>query len=151
MQLEKRERYVAVDSSAAELGGWEDWGYITFNELHSSMYDMRLGMKDFAIYDLENDRYYPERKMTIEHEDWAFMRELDGFVPTWYNIKIEVEDGVYEVRAHVCNARTWGVTFQVPDNPVATLIYDTVESKFTYKDGRIRMLTGGRGTMSIRQ
>jgi len=33
-----RERYVAVDSSAAELGGWEDWGYITFNEMHSSMY-----------------------------------------------------------------------------------------------------------------
>lgn len=151
MQIEKRERYVAVDSSAAELGGWEDWGYITFNELHSSMYDMRLGMKDFAIYDLENDRYYPEGKMTIEHEDWAFMRELDGFVPTWYNIKIEVGDGVYEVRAHVCNARTWGVTFQVPDNPVATLIYDTVEGKFTYKDGRVRMLTGGRGTMSIRQ
>ena len=95
------------------------------------MYDMRLGMKDFAIYDLENDRYYPEGKIIITHEDWAFMRELDGFVPTWYNIGIEVEDGVYEVRAHVCNARTWGVTFQVPDNPVGTLIYDTVEGKFT--------------------
>lgn len=36
----QRERYVAVDSFAAELGGWEDWGYITFNEIHSSMYDM---------------------------------------------------------------------------------------------------------------
>lgn len=115
------------------------------------MYDMRLGMKDFAIYDLENDRYYPEGKMIITHEDWAFMRELDGFVPTWYNIRIEMEDGVYEVRAHVCNARTWGVTFQVPDNPVGTLIYDTVEGKFTYKEGRVRELTGGRGTMSIRQ
>lgn len=115
------------------------------------MYDMRLGMKDFAIYDLENDRYYPEGKMIITHEDWAFMRELDGFVPTWYNIRIEMEDGVYEVRAHVCNVRTWGVTFQVPDNPVGTLIYDTVEGKFTYKEGRVRELTGGRGTMSIRQ
>ena len=82
----QRERYVAVDSSAAELGGREDWGYITFNEIHSSMYDMHLGMKDFSIYDLENDRYYPEGKMDILHEDWAFMRELDGFVPTWYNI-----------------------------------------------------------------
>lgn len=147
----QRERYVAVDSSAAELGGWEDWGFITFNEVHSSMYDMRLGMKDFAIYDLENEKYYPEGKMTIEHEDWAFMRELDGFIPTWYNIKIEVEDGVYEVRAHVCNARTWGVTFQMPDYPVATLIYDTVEGRFVYKDGTIRTLTGGRGSMSIRQ
>lgn len=147
----QRERYVAVDSSAAELGGWEDWGYITFNEMHSSMYDMRLGMKDFAVYDLEKDRYYPEGKMTIEHEDWAFLRELDGFIPSWYHIRIEVEDGVYEVHAHVCNARTWGVTFQVPDNPVATLIYDTVEGRFIYHDGTVRELTGGRGTMSIRQ
>ncbi|MGM9614459.1 MAG: hypothetical protein ACI3W7_02870 [Oscillospiraceae bacterium] len=147
----QRERYVAVDSSAAELGGWEDWGYITFREMHSSLYDMRLGMKDFAIYDLENDRYYPEGRMTITHEDWAFLRELDGFVPTWYNIQIEVEDGVYEVRAHVGNARTWGVTFQVPDNPVGTLIFDAVEGRFIYHNGTVRTLTGGRGTMSIRQ
>lgn len=147
----QRERYVAVDSSAAELGGWEDWGYITFNEMHASMYDMRLGMKDFAIYDLQNDRYYPEGEMTITHEDWAFMRELDGFVPTYYNIKIVVESGVYEARAHVCNARTWGVTFKVPDNPVATLIFDEVEGRFTYNDGTVKEMTGGRGTMSIRQ
>ena len=147
----QRERYVAVDSSAAELGGWEDWGYITFHEIHSSMYDMRLGMKDFAVYDLEKERYYPEGNMTIEHEDWAFMRELDGFIPSYYNIKIEVEDGVYEVRAHVGNARTWGVTFKVPDNPVATLIFDHVEGKFTDKDGTVRTLTGGRGSMSVRQ
>lgn len=147
----QRERYVAVDSSAAELGGWEDWGYITFDQIHSSMYDMRLGMKDFSIYDLEAKKHYPEGNMEINHEDWIFIRELDGFVPEYYNIKIEVEDGVYEVRAHTCNVRTWGVTFQVPDNPVATLLFDNVEGKFTYKDGRIKELTGGRGVMSIRQ
>lgn len=158
----QRERYVAVDSSAAELGGWEDWGYITFNEIHSSLYDMRLGMKDYSVYDLETGKHYTSNgnlkggdrdntELEITHEDWAFMRELDGFVPTWYNIKIKTEDGVYEVRAHVCNARTWGVTFQVPDNPVATLIYDTVEGKFVNKDGSVRILTGGRGAMSIRQ
>lgn len=44
-----RERYVAVDSSAAELGGWEDWGWVAFSEIHTSLYDMRLGMKDFSI------------------------------------------------------------------------------------------------------
>ncbi len=147
----QRERYVAVDSSAAELGGWEDWGFITFNEIHSSMYDMRLGMKDFAIYDLEHDRYYPEGEMTIEHEDWAFMRELDGFIPVYYNIRIKVEDGIFEARAHVCNARTWGVTFKVPDNPVATLIFDNVTGKFTNNDGTVRILSGGRGSMSVRQ
>ena len=50
-----RERYVAVDSSAEELGGWEDWGWVAFNEIHSSLYDMRLGMKDFAMYDLQTE------------------------------------------------------------------------------------------------
>ncbi|MGM9638221.1 MAG: hypothetical protein ACI3XT_01360 [Butyricicoccaceae bacterium] len=147
----QRERYVAVDSSSAELGGWEDWGYITFNEIHSSMYDMRLGMKDLVVCDLENGRCYPEGQMTIEHEDWAFLRPLDGFIPTRYHIRIEVEDGLYEVWAHVGNARTWGVTFQVPDNPVATLIFDSVTGTFTHRSGAIRTLTGGRGTMSIRQ
>ena len=79
------------------------------------------------------------------------MRELDGFVPTYYNIKLNVEDGIYEARAHVANARVWGVTYQVPDNPVATLIFDHVEGTFTHTDGTIRKLTGGRGTMSVRQ
>lgn len=146
-----RERYVAVDSSAAELGGWEDWGFVAFNEIHSSMYDMRLGMKDFSVYDLENKKHYPEGKITITHEDWLFVREVDGFVPAIYNIKIEVEDGVYEIRAHIGNCTTWGVTYKVPDNPVATITYDKVEGTFTNKDGTVRKLTGGRGCMSIRQ
>lgn len=146
-----RERYVAVDSSAAELGGWEDWGFICFNEIHSSMYDMRLGMKDFSVYDLERKKHYPEGKMTVSHENWAFLRELDGFVPENYNIKIEVEDGVYEVWAHVANAATWGVTYRTPDNPVVTLTYDDVKGTFTDKNGCVRELTGGRGVMSVRQ
>lgn len=158
----QRERYVAVDSSAAELGAWEDWGYITFNEIHSSIYDMRADMKDYSIYDLESKKHYTSNgdlkggdrdttEMEILHEDWAFMRELDGFVPTYYNIRIKTEDGVYEARAHVCNARPWGVTYKVPDNPVATLIFDSVEGKFTYNDGTVKTLTGGRGAMSVRQ
>lgn len=76
----QRERYVAVDSSAAELGGWEDWGYITFNEIHSSLYDMRLGIKDYSVYDLENEKHYTSNdnlkggdndltEMEIAHED----------------------------------------------------------------------------------
>lgn len=146
-----RERYVAVDSSAAELGGWEDWGWFGFHEIHSSMYEMRLGMKDFSVYDLKTRKHYPEGNMTITHEDWAFLRELDGFIPTVYKIRIEVDDGVYEIEAHVCNATTWGVTFKVPDYPVATLTYGDVKGTFTFKDGTVRELTGGRGTMSVRQ
>lgn len=146
-----RERYVAVDSSAAELGGWEDWGFIAFNEMHISLYDMRLGMKDFSLYDLATGKHYPEGSLSIIHEDWAFLRELDGFVPTVYKIRIETEDGVCEIKAHVGNATTWGVTYKVPDNPVATLIFDSVEGRFTYKDGTARTLTGGTGDVSVRQ
>ncbi len=54
-------------------------------------------------------------------------------------------------RAHVGNARTWGVTFKVPDNPVAVLIFNRVEGTFTDNGGAVRTLTGGRGTMSVRQ
>lgn len=146
-----RERYVAVDSSAAELGGWEDWGYLGFDQMQVSLYDMRLGMKDFSVYDATTGKHYPEGKLTIEHEDWAFLRELDGFIPTTYNIKIEVEDGILEMRAHICNATTWGVTHKVPDNPVATLIFDNMEGTFTRNDGSKLTLTGGRGDLSIRQ
>ena len=146
-----RERYVAVDSSAAEIGGWEDWGWISFNEIHTSLYDMRLGMKDFSLYDLQKGKHYPEGNLIIEHEDWAFLRELDGFFPSIYKIKMEVEGGLLEIKAHVCNATTWGVTYQVPDNPVATLTFDEVEGRFVYTDGTEMELTGGRGTMSIRQ
>ena len=146
-----RERYVAVDSSAAELGGWEDWGWVAFNEVHSSLYDMRLGMKDFSLFDLQTRKYYPEGNLTIEHEDWFFMRELDGFIPATYKIKIEVDDGVLEVKAHTGNATTWGVTYKVPDNPVATITFDSVEGCFFHNDGTSRNLTGGRGAISVRQ
>jgi len=147
----QRERYVAVDSCAAELGGWEDWGFITFNEIHSSMYDMRLGIKDFSVYDRENGKHYAEGEMKLTHENWMFIRELDGFVPENYRISIKVSDGIYEVTAHTCNVRTWGVTFKVPDMPVATLVFDKVEGTFTYNDGTKKVLTGGNGEMSIRQ
>lgn len=157
-----RERYVAVDSSAAELGGWEDWGFISFNEIHSSFYDMRLGIKDYSIFDLETKKHYTSNgklkggdnditEMKITHEDWVFVRELDGFIPQIYNVRFEVEDGVYEIRAHACNVTTWGVTYKVPDNPVGTITFDKVEGKFTYKDGKVKELTGGRGCLSVRQ
>lgn len=146
-----RERYVAVDSCAAEIGGWEDWGWIAFNEMHMSMYEMRLGIKDFSLYDLVSGKYCPEGKLTISHSDWTFLRELGGFIPATYNVNVEVEEGIYALEAHVCNATTWGATRKVPDNPVATLTFDKVTGSFTSKDGNVRALTGGRGTMSIRE
>ncbi|WP_347980174.1 hypothetical protein [Limosilactobacillus allomucosae] len=147
----QRERYVAVDSSAAELGGWEDWGFVTFDEMHTSFYDMRLGKKDLSVYDLKTQRHYPEGQLTIEHGNWAFMRELDGFVPIDYRISMEVEDGVLMINAKVCNATTWGVTFKNPDNPVGTLIFDQITGVFYPNDGKPRKLSNGRGVLSIRQ
>ena len=79
-------------------------------------------------------------------EDMEMLRIAEPF-----QISIEVEDGLYEVEAHTCNATTWGATHKVPDMPVATITYDKVEGRFTHKDGTVRILTGGRGTMSVRQ
>ena len=157
-----RERYVAVDSSAAELGAWEDWGWVAFDEVHCSLYDMRAGMKDFSVYNLLTKKHYASDGtlrggehegdvMNIRHSDWVFFRELDGFFPENYHIYISTEDGVLHVKAHVANATTWGVTFQVPDNPVATLMFDRVEGEWLHADGTRQTLHNGRGTMSIRQ
>ena len=66
-------------------------------------------------------------------------------------MRIGLDDGVYEVKAHVGNATTWGVTHRVPDFPVATLHFDKAEGTFTDLNGNIRKLTNGKGTMSIRQ
>lgn len=146
-----RERYVAVDSSAAELGGWEDWGWIAFDEMASSFYDMRLGKKDLSVYDTERNKNYPEGHLSIKHSDWVFLRELDGFIPTVYQVRMKVEDGIYEMHAHVCNATTWGTTHRVPDYPVATLTFDVVEGTFASNAGTVKRLTNGRGVLSVRQ
>ena len=146
-----RERYVATDSSAAEIGGWEDWGWFHFDEVFGSMYDMRLGIKDQVINLVSENTYLPEGKMDIQHHEWAYMPKYGGFVPTVYKIRIETTEGILDMTAHAVTARTWGVTGKCPDNPVATLQWGKVEGTFTYKDGNIKYLTNGFGSMSIRQ
>ncbi|WRK53263.1 hypothetical protein SD457_24820 [Coprobacillaceae bacterium CR2/5/TPMF4] len=64
---------------------------------------------------------------------------------------MKVSDGELDIVARVCNATTWGVTFQCPDNPVATLIFDDVKGTFISKDGKVRKLSNGRGVLFIRQ
>ena len=151
-----------MDSSAAELGAWEDWGCVCFDGMYASLYDMRAGMKDYSLYDVETGMHYTSNgdlkggdrdisELEIIHEDWMFLRELDGFIPNVYNIKIKTEDGVFDAKFKVANAVPWGVTYTVPDNPVITLIYDGVEGSFTYNDGRDKKLSGGYGYMSVRQ
>ena len=146
-----RERYVATDSSAAEIGGWEDWGWFHFDEAFGSMYDMRLGMKDQVVTLQEEGIYLPAGKMEIEHHDWVYVPRFGGFVPGVYRISIETEKGTINFSARAVNVRTWGVTGNVPDNPVATIAWDAVEGTFTYTDGTVKTLTNGFGGMSIRQ
>lgn len=112
---------------------------------------MWAGMKDFALYDLENKQYCPEGELEISHEDWAFYWELDGFIPLTYKVRMTVASGQLAIKARVCNATTWGVTYKCPDNPVATLFFDQVEGTFTSQKGEVRHFSNGRMALSIRQ
>jgi hypothetical protein len=146
-----RERYIAVDSSAAEIGGWEDWMWFHFDEAFGSLYEMKLGIKDMSLNLADENAYFPAGSFTIEHQEWAYLRILGGFIPTRYKVTLEVEAGVLEMIANVVGATVWGVTGEVPSTPVATLNWDKLEGSFTYKDGRKRTLTNGLGGVSIRQ
>ncbi|MCD9029151.1 hypothetical protein LDO26_13175 [Luteimonas sp. BDR2-5] len=146
-----RERYIAVDSSAAEIGGWEDWMWFHFDEVFGSMYEMKLGQKDMVLNLAEEAQFFPAGEFTIEHLEWAWLRALGAFIPTRYRIRMEVEAGVLMFTANVVGATVWGVTATGPSTPVATLNWDALEGTFTYRDGRTKTLSNGLGSVSIRQ
>jgi hypothetical protein len=146
-----RERYIAVDSSAAEIGAWEDWMWFHFDEAFGSLYEMKLGNKDMSLNLAEGNLYFPSGSFTIEHQEWAYLRALGGFIPTRYRVTLETVAGVLEMIANVVGATVWGVTGKAPSMPVATLNWDKLEGSFTYKDGRKLALTNGLGGVSIRQ
>ena len=146
-----RERYIAVDSSAAEIGGWEDWGWFHFDEVFGSLYEMRLGNKDFSLNLSKEGLYFPTGDFKIEHQEWAFLPQLGTFIPTVYKVKIETEGGILNFTAQVVGASVWGVTGRAPSTPVATLNWGAVAGTFTYIDGREVVLTNGTGGMSVRQ
>ncbi|WP_028297340.1 hypothetical protein [Olivibacter sitiensis] len=146
-----RERYIAVDSSAAEIGGWEDWMWFHFDEAFGSMYEMKLGNKDMSLNLAEENLYFPTGDFTIEHLEWAYLQALGAFIPTVYKIVMEVDAGVLEFTAKVVGATVWGVTAKSPSTPVATLNWDKLEGTFTYENGSTKSLSGGLGGVSIRQ
>jgi hypothetical protein len=148
-----RERYIAVDSSAAEIGGWEDWMWFHFDEVYGSMYEMKLGNKDMSLNILygEGIQYFSEGSFEIEHQEWAYLRALGAFIPTVYKIKMQVLLGTLEFTAKAVGATVWGVTNIGPSTPVATLNWDKLEGVFTYNDGTKQVLTNGFGGTSIRQ
>lgn len=148
-----RERYIAVDSSPAEIGGWEDWMWFHFDEAFGSLYEMKLGAKDMSLNLVDGDKrhYFPAGSFTVEHHEWAYLRPLGAFIPTIYKVIMEVEAGAFTFTAPVLGATVWGVTGVVPSTPVATLNWGELEGCFTFKDGRTMTLSNGRGGVSVRQ
>lgn len=146
-----RERYVAVDSSAAEIGGWEDWAWFHFDEAFGSMYEMKLGQKDSSLNLPGRGLFLPSPDFTIEHEDWAWLPQLGAFVPTRYRVTFRTEAGTLQFTADTVGATVWGVTATAPSTPVATLNWGELRGTFTDLDGDTTDLTKGYGGVSIRQ
>ncbi|ATN37397.1 hypothetical protein ACO34A_26890 (plasmid) [Rhizobium sp. ACO-34A] len=145
-----RERYIAVDSSAAEIGGWEDWMWFHFDGVFGSLYEMKLGQKDMSL-NVSGAGYFPAGNFEIEHQDWAWLPALGGFIPSRYKVTVEVEAGTLTFFATAVGATVWGVTTKPPATPVATLNWDRLEGTFTDKQGNKQVLSGGFGGVSIRQ
>ncbi len=146
-----RERYIALDTSPAEIGGWEDWMWFHFDEVFGSMYEFKYGNhKDMSLYLVDEKQYFPVVKFDIIHSEWAYLRQAGIFVPTHYKIVAECDTGVLEFDTNVTGGMLAGSTGQVPDTPVLALDWDKLEGTFTYKDGRKKKLTNGLGSTSIR-
>lgn len=147
-----RERYYAVDTCAAEIGGWEDWMWFHFDEMFGSMYEFKFSnVKDMSLNIREGNQFFPVVKFNIEHHDWAYLKQVGVFLPTGYVIKGETEAGVIEISANVVGCKLWGSRGQLPDAPVISLNWENVQGSFTYKDGHKKKLTNGFGGTTIRQ
>ncbi len=146
-----RERYYAVDTCPAEVGGWHDWMWFHFDEMFGCLDEMKVSKhKVVSLYLLDEKRYLPDGNFNIEHHDWAYLRPIGAFIPTRYKVTVETEAGVLEMTANVVGGLSWGVT-EVPDAPTTKLYWDKIDGTFTYKDGRKRTLTNGLGGTLIRQ
>jgi len=147
-----RERYWAVDTCPAEIGGWEDWMWFHFDEMFGSMFEFKFNKtKDMSLNIIEGNQFFPVGDLSIEHFDWAYLRPLGFFIPTRYIVTVKTEAGVLEMAANVVGCKLWGMSGEVPDSPVLTLNWDKVDGIFTYPDGRKRTLTNGLGGTVIRQ
>jgi hypothetical protein len=145
-----RERYIAVDTSPAEIGGWEDWIWFHFDEMFGSLYEFKYGTKDMSLYLVDGKQYFPVVKFDIIHSEWAYLKQAGVFIPTHYKIIAQTEAGTLEFDTNVIGGFLAGSTGKVPDAPVFTFFWDKLEGTFTYKDGRVKKLTNGLGSTSVR-
>ena len=139
-----RERFIATDQSAAEIGAWEDWIWFHFDEMFGSWADWVMhNNQKLALNIVEGNQYFPVGDLKYEHHDWAYHPQLGAFVPTRYKMTIEVEAGVLEMAGDVAELKLWGTKGTVPDAPLYTHNFARLDGVFTYKDGRKVVLHNG--------
>jgi hypothetical protein len=147
-----RERYYAIDTCPAEVGGWHDWLWFHFDELSGSLDEMKVSQnKDGSFYLTDEKQYVPTTKFDIRHYDWAYLASSGVFIPTRYEVSVETGEGVLEIGANVVSAYAGSGIRDMPDSPTIILDWDNLEGTFTYPDGHKRTLTNGLGGTLIRQ
>ena len=150
-----RERAIIPDMDCIAEGGYLDLIMVHFDELHSGLTERKLSVdKACSLYLIPDDKYYATKdpkaehdemlNFHVHHEDWAFVRALGVFIPTTFEVRVEVEAGVleYVAKASGCKcvalqADSWS------DAPNITLDTKFVEGTFTYADGRVMELHNG--------
>jgi len=149
-----RERFYCPDQSNVEAGGWCDLVMFKFDEMWGAVCEMKLSndkdlalyMKDEEVLFATKDTKYNDEDCTfnIYHDDWAYFDVINNFIPTTYQITLEVELGTLVIDTKVvgCNCLTQGENLQA-DVPNLMLDMLQVEGTFTYKDGRVKKLTNG--------
>ena len=147
-----RERYYAVDTCPAEVGGWHDWLWFHFDEIAGALDEMKFSQnKDGSIYLTDGQQYFPTGDFDIRHHDWAYLSSSGVFIPTRYEVTVETDAGTLEITARTVGTYAASGLHDVPDSPTIVLDWDNVEGTFTTKDGRQRALTNGLGGTLIRQ
>lgn len=147
-----RERYYAVDTCPAEVGGWHDWFWFHFDELSGAFDEMKyVAHKDMSIYLTREQQLIPDGNFEIKHSEWAYYPTSGVFIPTRYDVVATTAAGVLQVSAEVVNAYPASGIRDVPDSPTILLDFQDIHGTFTFKDGRKIILTNGLGGTLIRQ
>jgi hypothetical protein len=92
-----RERYYAVDTCPAEVGGWHDWLWFHFDEMSGALDEMKISQnKDISLYLTDEKEYFQTGNFEIKHFEWAYLPSSGVFIPTHYEVSIETEAGVLD-------------------------------------------------------
>ncbi len=153
--MASRERVILPDMANVEAGGYLDLIMVHFDELQTALHDYKLsGHHDCELYLKAEDKYFatqdPRAKhdevlnFDVHHEDWAYVRAIGVFVPTTFEVRVEVEDGVLGYMAKACGCKCVALQPDAEaDVPNITLDTKIVEGTFTYNDGRVMELHNG--------